>query len=237
MSTGARRIPRKCLIARPCAHDTVIGIQWPQAAAEPMAAAPAPATPCLITATHMASAHSGPGSCPCRSHSRILLPPSHDTSGTVIRGGNRHRPAGGGAPGASLPATRKAAHTAPLCVPGCVHPSPTFARRPPSPDDTDSMLACLPSTCRSKTTDGQPSAAAGLQRKGDERAGEQPIAHATPVLEVGSGARAFGSGRGRIGSDIKRPHRPTLGTGGVSKGGVSRQGGRTGIKMKPPSAP
>ena len=73
-----------------------------------------------------------------------------------------------------------------------VQPSPGLARRPPSPGGTDSMLAFMPSTCQSRTTGGQPSAAAGLQMEGGGRVSES-IAHATPVLEAGSGARAFGS--------------------------------------------
>ena len=49
--------------------------------------------------------------------------------------------------------------------------------------------------------------------------GERPIAHATPVLEARSGARAFGSGRGRAGSDIStRSGQPSVpaASGGVS---------------------
>ena len=189
-----------------------------------MAAAPAPATPCLTTAAHMA---------PAQRPRLVPAPLALALPSASVTRHQRHRhqrrqsasTAGGGDslhPYPTRQPHRHGARPAPQARAPVAHvrASASVARRHRL--DARLLAVDLPEQNDRRSAVGRGRA----PKKGrDERAGERPIAHATPVLEVGSGARAFGSGCGRAGSDMKRPHRPTPGTGSVSKGGgVSPRG-------------
>ena len=128
-----------------------------------------------------------------------------------------------------------AVHVARARRPRPVQPSPALARRPPSPNGSDSMIAFVRSTCQSRTTEGQPSAAAGLQRRARGRVSDRsPTPRSCSRRARERGPSASGEG-GQDPMSARAPANPRYRRHG--KGRVRSQWQRTSVRVEPIRAP